>query len=160
MSLLLTIGLTIDSLFVLICFIGASFLIIQQIFYIYNDLPYYYLNKDQDIERHYGICVLDNKASTYNPYNKGCLANFSYIIGPSIFHFFFPLPKYNQTYDIIENNEVFNKIYPAHPFQLHNYLESIDYPDFQETWEEQVNQMNPEYFLKTSEENYGNAHII
>lgn len=64
-----------DTIFVLICFLGASVLVVQQIFYIYNDLPYYDITKNPDsFELHWGLCVMKNEnkqvSINYKAYDK------------------------------------------------------------------------------------------
>lgn len=159
-TLFIKFWMVLATIMILLCLVASTFLIIQQVFYIYNDLPYYDLTKNKNKEQHYGLCVMDSITKEYNAFNKGCLANFYYIVGPSILHFFFPIPKYNESFDILENKQVFKKVNKPHPFQVHNFLKSIEYPDFEETWAEQVKTMEPDNFLELSENSYGNKQII
>jgi hypothetical protein len=48
----------------------------------------------------------DNKYRTPNYWNVGYLSHFYYIIGPTILHFFFPLPKIKKL-DLNENCQIF-----------------------------------------------------
>lgn len=51
-------------------------------------------------------------------------------------------------------------MYKPHPFQIHNYLKDINYPDFEENWNEQVKSMDPDKFIELAEENYKGKIII
>ena len=60
-----------------------------------------------------------------NLYNIGFLANLYYIIGPTPFHFIFPLPKY-KNYTIDENCPIFKKIKAPDRLELFKYMVSKD----------------------------------
>lgn len=53
--------MVLDTIMIIICFVGASFLVIQQIFYIYNEMPYLDMMKSPQVESHYGICMTKNE---------------------------------------------------------------------------------------------------
>ena len=60
-----------------------------------------------------------------NYYNMGFLTNFYYLIGPTISHFFFPLPKFSK-YNFVENCPVLKKIYYADRLDLFKLMVKID----------------------------------
>lgn len=75
-------------------------------------------------------------------------------------HVFFPLPKFNESHDIIENKGCFEKIYPAHPFQIHHFLKNHEFPNFDEQWQIQLNSMEPNYLIENSIKQYNGKIII
>ena len=85
-----------------------------------------------------------------NLYNIGFLANLYYIIGPTPFHFIFPLPKY-KNYTIDENCPVFKKIKMPDRLELFKYMVNKD-PN-------KINILNddessPENYVKTCHKYY------
>ena len=61
-----------------------------------------------------------------NFYNIGFLANLYYIIGPTPFHFIFPLPKYNN-YILNENCPIFKKTKRPERLDLFKYMVKKDF---------------------------------
>ena len=74
-------------------------------------------------------CVRDfrrfNIQPEVNMYNLGFLENIYYIIGPTPFHFIFPLPKYNN-YILDENCPVFKQIKMPERIDLFKYMVKKD----------------------------------
>ena len=74
-------------------------------------------------------CVRDfrrfNIQPEVNMYNLGFLENIYYIIGPTPFHFIFPLPKYNN-YILDENCPVFKKIKMPDRIDLFKFMVKKD----------------------------------
>ena len=63
LGLAIKIWTTIETAFVLMCFVGTTSLFFQQLYYTYNDATYYDLTKVPDMERHMGYKKLvDNFA--------------------------------------------------------------------------------------------------
>ncbi len=73
---------------------------------------------------------------------------------------FFPIPKYNESYDIIENKETFSYINQPHTFQVHKFMKDNEYPDFEEHWNQQMMAMDPNVFIKLAKQNYENKMIF
>jgi hypothetical protein len=60
-SLGIKIWMVLDTIMVLLCFVAASFLLLQQTFYLYNDLPYLDMMRMPNVESHYGFWVSKNE---------------------------------------------------------------------------------------------------
>lgn len=75
-------------------------------------------------------------------------------------HLFFPIPKYNQSYDIEENIDCFTHINPPHTFQIHKFMKENEFPDFDDHWKEQLMAMDPDLFIHLSKQNYDGKMII
>ena len=91
-----------------------------------------------------------------NIYNIGFLSHFYYLIGPTIFHLIFPLPKYNN-YLLDENCPVFKKIYSPDRLDLYKYKIKMD--------PSQLNILNegestPEAYLKSCHEFFDGKIIV
>ena len=69
----------------------------------------------------HSCCVDDEKQlgekREANFYNIGFLAHFYHLIGPTILHFLFPLPKY-KNYNLDENSPIFKRISLPNRFEL------------------------------------------
>ena len=80
------------------------------LFDIYNNQPQYERSNDnQLIDKYYFLYKCndtDNKMRFPNLWNLGYLSHLYYIIGPTILHFIFPLPKI-KNYSINENCKIF-----------------------------------------------------
>ena len=152
--------IVIETVFILLFISAAIPLFIQQCSYIYNDFPFLEFMKNPLVEWYWPICSKDNTKSRYNPFNKGFLFNFYYIIGPSIFHLILPLPRLYQQHEIIENSNWDCKLYQPHVFQVHQYLKNLNTDEFNDNWNKQVLQMQPENFIQMSKDLYGNSKII
>ena len=60
-----------------------------------------------------------------NTYNIGFLSNLYYIIGPTPFHFIFPLPK-NNNYILNENSPIFKKLKNAERLDIFKFMVKKD----------------------------------
>lgn len=102
-----------------ICFILNIFgLMINILINIYNNRSQIEFRRMPLVETYCPICPScsrkhgPNVQLVFNFYNLGFLSNLYYIIGPTPFHFIFPLPKYNN-YILDENCPAFKKLkYP------------------------------------------------
>lgn len=63
-SLLVKVWIVLDTIFVFICNIASFMLILQQLIYIYNDLPYYDLTKKLELEFNHCISERKNEKNT------------------------------------------------------------------------------------------------
>lgn len=75
-------------------------------------------------------------------------------------HLILPIPKYNESYDILENKECFQNIQSPHTFQIHNFMKNNEFPDFDDHWREQLMAMDPDLFIQLSKVNYEGKMII
>jgi hypothetical protein len=80
--------------------------------------------------------------------------NYFYVIGPTLFHLLFPLPKFLNKHPIPENSPLFAKVKQTHPFCVHNYLKHNNFPGIIEAWEAQLNAMDPNNFMNLAKQNY------
>jgi len=97
--------------FILIFVAGGTFyLFLNQIFSIISEASLYEKHKNHNLETHYIVIPSKNEKNLvidflnffkkkfllkfqHNPYNKGFFVNFYELIGPSLLHILFPLPK-------------------------------------------------------------------
>ena len=91
-----------------------------------------------------------------NSYNIGFLANLYYIIGPTPFHFIFPLPKYNN-YILNENCPIFKKTKNPDRIDLFKYMVKKDFNN--------INMLNneessPTAYIKACHKYYDGKKII
>ena len=91
-----------------------------------------------------------------NEYNIGFLSHFYYLIGPTIFHFLFPLPKYNN-YILSENCPPLTKLYCPNRLDLFKAMVKIN-PDKIHLLEE--DESSPDFYLKNCHKYYDNKKII
>jgi hypothetical protein len=85
--------------------------------------------------------------------------HFLYVIGPTLFHLLFPLPKFLNKYPNPENSLLFAKVKQPHPFNVHNYLKHNNFPGIKEAWESQLNAMDPNNFMNLAKNNYSDKII-
>ena len=91
-----------------------------------------------------------------NEYNIGFLSHFYYLIGPTILHFAFPLPKYNN-YILSENCPVLRKL--CHPDRLDLFKAMVKInPEKRNLLDE--DDSSPDFYLKNCYKFYENKKII
>ena len=91
-----------------------------------------------------------------NYYNIGFLSSFYYIVGPTILHFIFPLPKYNN-YLLDENCPVVKKMYHPDRLNLFKCMVKID-PSKINLLEE--DDSSPDVYLNNCHKYYDEKKII
>ena len=105
-------------------------------------------------------CIRDFRRFNIEPeanfYNIGFLANLYYIIGPTPFHFIFPLPKYNN-YILDENCPVFKKLKFPDRLDIFKFVVKKDH--------NKINMLNneessPEAYIKACHKYYDGKTII
>ena len=105
-------------------------------------------------------CIRDFRRFNIEPeanfYNIGFLANLYYIIGPTPFHFIFPLPKYNN-YILDENCPVFKKLKSPDRLDIFKFVVKKDH--------NKINMLNneessPHAYLKACHQYYDGKTII
>lgn len=107
----------------------------------------------------HSCCINDEKQlgekREPNFYNIGFLSNFYYLIGPTISHFLFPLPKY-KNYTLDENCPIFCKAkYPDAIQMLKYYLK-----DNEKYYDEQILKTSePDDYMKLCHQYYDNYEI-
>ena len=110
------------------------------------------------IEKYIPCYPLDPTDYQHNPYNKGVLANISDIIGPTILHWLFPLPK--LTKGIPEQGGSYKKIREVTSLEQKQYLVSINNPNIYRVLEVEQIENKPEMFIQNAFKYYGNKLII
>jgi palmitoyltransferase len=105
-------------------------------------------------------CVRDFKRFNIKPeanlYNIGFLSNLYYVIGPTLFHLIFPLPKYNN-YILDENCPVFKKIKPAEKLDIFKFMVK---KDCQKINLLENDESSPEQYLKICHKLYDGKKIM
>ena len=108
----------------------------------------------------HSCCINDEKQlgekREPNFYNIGFLSNFYYLIGPTISHFFFPLPKY-KNYTLDENCPIFQGILMLNKFESFRYIVKKD-PSRLELLTGSGN--SPEYYIQLCHQYYDGKKII
>ena len=108
----------------------------------------------------HSCCIDDEKKlgekRDVNYYNIGFLTHFYHLIGPTILHFLFPLPKY-KNYNLDENSPIFKRICLPNRFELFRYMVRKDPSKI-----ELLNggDATPENYLKLCHEYYEGKNII
>ena len=123
---------------------------------IYNNFPQNERRKFFSREFYYPCCNYNNQHSGFNEYNVGFLTHFYYLIGPTLLHFFLPIPKF-QTLIINENSPIFRKSYQPSRIAIVKYLVSKD-KRFEESLTNKENE--PSYFLELSHKYYDGKEIV
>ena len=105
-------------------------------------------------------CVKDfsrfNIKPEVNLYNIGFLSNLYYIIGPTPFHFIFPLPKY-KNYILNENCPVFKKIKNVDRLEFFKFMVKKDHNKINLLNEDES---SPEVYVKNCHKYYDEKKII
>ena len=84
------------------------------------------------------------------------MANLYYIIGPTPFHFIFPLPKYNN-YILDENCPVFKRIKMADRLDVYKFMVKKDYNNANILSNEES---SPNSYIKSCHKYYDGKNII
>jgi hypothetical protein len=105
-------------------------------------------------------CVKDFRRYNIEPqpnlYNIGFLANLYYIIGPTPFHFIFPLPKY-KNFTISEDCPIFKKIKMVDRLELFKFLVKKDHNNINIL---ENDESSPTEYIKTCHKLYDGKTII
>lgn len=146
----------IANIFFLISLFGIS---IRCFCNIYNNLTYLETIRQIGIEFKcpiYDFLKAENKSTINNLYNIGFLNHLFYIIGPTLIHFIFPLPKF-KNYILDENCPIFTKLKMPDRIHILKYYSKKNTNYFKEIIE---NNSNPDDFIKLSHKYYDNKIII
>ena len=105
-------------------------------------------------------CIRDFRRFNIEPevnfYNIGFLANLYYIIGPTPFHFIFPLPKYNN-YILDENCPVFKKLKSPDRLDIFKFIVKKEHNKINLLNEEES---SPDAYIKACHRYYDGKTII
>ena len=137
-------------------FLGCLLTLINIFGMIYNNYTFLEFLKNVDTERYTFFRRKNLTKKNYNPYNIGFLSHFYYLIGPSLLHVIFPLPKF-QTNILNEQNPVFAKC--KQPTKLEVVKLLIE----QDKKNENLlggKENDPDYFLELCHQNYDGREIV
>jgi hypothetical protein len=137
-------------------FLGCILTLINIFGMIYNNFTFLEFLKNIDTERYTFCKRKDLTKKNYNPYNIGFLSHFYYLIGPSLLHAIFPLPKF-QTNILNEQNPIFAKC--KQPTKLEVVKLLIE----QDKKNENLlggKENDPDYFLELCHQNYDGREIV
>jgi hypothetical protein len=70
-----------------------------------------------------------------------------------VFHLLLPIPKFVRA-DLVQNSESFKYNKVPHAFELTRYLKDMDDPNIKQVIESQMEAMDPNSFLRQSQEKY------
>ena len=92
----------------------------------------------------------------FNYFNIGFVAHFYYCVGPTLLHFLFPIPKF-QDFVLDVNCPVFRKSRQVTKMELAKYFYYMD-----EKYKNILNgpENEPEYYLKLCHQHYDNKIIV
>lgn len=107
------------------------------------------------------VCIPLNKNidKSKNEYNLGWLFNLENILGPSIFHFFLPLPFEVKT-QFDEEKKVFKKSIDINPCELTRELSGVVFDSIDNIIKSQIEISNPSSFMENCREYYDLPNII
>lgn len=142
-----------------ISFLGDCYMMGEKFFEYLNGATYYEEVKDTDLEKYFTCCVTKiNNCKHYNVYNKGWPSNMESIYGPTLLHFFFPLPKMKKT-DIVEQESCFIPNAQVSLFARIKSLNEKQYDKLINILSNQETQSSPLTFMNYARNNY-NYHPI
>ena len=134
-------------------------IIIRSLLSIYNNRTYIESIKHTEVEIKCPVldCAKEsNKFKINNDYNIGFLNHLYYLVGPSLLHFIFPLPKFkNYTFD--ENCPIFSKIKSPDRLELIKYKLSENPNYIREAIDDAS---DPDKFIKQCHTYYDGKKII
>ena len=106
------------------------------------------------------VCIPLNKNidKSKNEYNLGWLFNLENILGPSIFHFFLPLPFEVKT-QFDEEKKVFKKSIDINPCELTRELSGVVFDSIDNIIKSQIEISNPSSFMENCREYYDLPNI-
>ena len=110
------------NLMILIMLINKLYKLFKNIF---KNVTQYEQQMEENEKMNLGVNINSNNYKEHNLFNIGFLSHLYYIIGPTPFHFFLPLPKI-KTYGNDENCPVFLKCKFPNRLELIKYLAKKD----------------------------------
>ena len=102
-----------------------------------------------------GLNTVSSKNEEHNLFNIGFLSHLYYIIGPTPFHFFFPLPKI-KTYGNDENCPIFLKCKFPNRLELIKFLAKKD-PKYKDLLNDV--ESDPNNYIKLCHDYYDDKYI-
>ena len=124
---------------------------------VYNNRMFVERRKNFMTEFYYPCCNgKDMTNNMFNYFNIGFVAHFYYCVGPTLLHFLFPIPKF-QDFVLDVNCPVFRKSRQVTKMELAKYFYYMD-----EKYKNILNgpENEPEYYLKLCHQHYDNKIIV
>ena len=124
---------------------------------IYNNKMYVERKKNFMAEFYYPCCSgKDLTKNMFNYFNIGFVAHYYYCVGPTLLHFFFPLPKF-QDFVLDVNCPVFRKNRQVTKMELAKHFYYVD-----EKYKNILNgpENEPEYYINLCHQHYDNKIIM
>lgn len=150
--------ISIHTLIALLCFSSILGILFNILVSVYNNKSYIESIRRIFLESYtpFNCFKADNTLREHNQYNIGFLSHFYYLIGPSLFHFFFPIPKYG-TFVLAEHTPIFRMSKQPPKLEIVKYLMKID-PKYENILNNRENE--PDYFIKLCHKYYDNKEIV
>ena len=123
---------------------------------IYNNKMFYERTKDFTIEEYSFICSSNNTRKNYNEHNVGYMSHFYYLMGPTIFHYFLPIPK-GFHFVLNEDCPVFQRNKQPSNIEMVKYLAKAN-PEYTKILNSPENE--PEFFIGLAHKHYDGKEII
>ena len=157
-QILMYIDVGLSAMFIL----NITGIMIRLLLVVYNNRTQKENSFGAPVENYCPLCYCCTNYPSYgfkrevNEYNIGFLSQFYYLIGPTILHFIFPLPKYNN-YILNENCPALRKIHYPDRLDLFKTMVKID-PDKINLFED--DESSPDFYLANCHKFYENKKIV
>ena len=140
------------NLMILIMLINKLYKLFKNIF---KNVTQYEQQMEENEKMNLGVNINSNNYKEHNLFNIGFLSHLYYIIGPTPFHFFLPLPKI-KTYGNDENCPVFLKCKFPNRLELIKYLAKKD-----QKYKDLLNDVesDPNNYIKLCHDYYDDKYI-
>ena len=140
------------NLMILIMLINKLYRLFKNIF---KNLTQYEQQMEENEKINLGVNINSNNYKEHNLFNIGFLSHLYYIIGPTPFHFFLPLPKI-KTYGNDENCPIFLKCKFPNRLELIKYLAKKD-PKYKDLLNDV--ESDPNNYIKLCHDYYDDKYI-
>ena len=140
------------NLMILIMLINKLYRLFKNIF---KNVTQYEQQMEENEKINLGVNINSNNYKEHNLFNIGFLSHLYYIIGPTPFHFFLPLPKI-KTYGNDENCPIFLKCKFPNRLELIKYLAKKD-PKYKDLLNDV--ESDPNNYIKLCHDYYDDKYI-
>ena len=140
------------NLMILIMLINKLYKLFRNIF---KNVTQYEQQMEENEKINLGVNINSNNYKEHNLFNIGFLSHLYYIIGPTPFHFFLPLPKI-KTYGNDENCPIFLKCKFPNRLELIKYLAKKD-PKYKDLLNDV--ESDPNNYIKLCHDYYDDKYI-
>ena len=147
---------TLSFPFMAIVLCGIIGIFIRTVLTVFNNSTFKEINTNFNLERYVPCYLMDNSRRDINKYNIGFLSHFYYLIGPTVFHFFLPLPRYTF-YIFREDLPIFQEMKPAGNLLITKYYRE-KFGMFMNILDTKDNQID--YFMELAHKSYDGKNIV